>query len=419
MKVTLLSTSDASGGAAIACLRLLKALRCQGKVTATLLVQTQLTKEEGVTTVATTGFEKKLAFGRFALDRLYFFFREKSKSVRFAFSPANVGIDVSRHALVADADVVHLHWINFGFLSLKSIGQLTQLNKPIVWTLHDMWAFTGGCHYSGTCMHYQTHCQSCPFLKKPSPTDLSYQVFEQKLRLYKDAPITFVTCSQWLARLAKESTLLRQFDIRAIPNPIDTTVYLPLDRSKARQSLGLPLNKKLVLFGAMNTQDRRKGFVYLIEALTLLKNTADHSERIELVVFGKANPETLDNLPFRVNYLGTVSEQTKLVDVYNAVDVFVLPSLEDNLPNTVIESLACGTPVVAFDTGGIPEMIDHGQNGYLARYQSGEDLAAGVSQTLFQEDQERLRNEARRKVMEHFTEEIVAKQYLQLYRELV
>jgi len=413
LKVTLLSTSDIYGGAAIAGYRLFKALR-KNRVRAHLLVQNKLTSDEEVATISRTYWQKKKTFLRFALDRLRFLPYEKNKGVRFAFSPGNVGINLTEHSLIRQADVIHLHWINFGFLSLRSIRQLAKLNKPIVWTFHDMWAFTGGCHYSGDCTRYRTHCYHCPFLRNPGPRDLSFRVFEEKIKTFAHLPLTVVTCSEWLAGLARESALLKSFQVRSIPNPIDTQVYRPLDQAECRRHLGLPADKKLILFGAMNTHDTRKGFVYLTEALEQLKDRMD----VELIIFGKTDEQTLRALPFKVNYLGALSQPEKLVPVYNAADVFVLPSLEDNLPNTVIESLACGTPVVGFQMGGLPEMVEHRVTGYVAAFKSAADLAKGIGYVLFEADVPVLRTRSRAKALRDYSEEVVAVQYYQLYKEM-
>jgi glycosyltransferase involved in cell wall biosynthesis len=414
VQITLLSTSDIYGGAAIAGYRLFKALR-KNRVQAHLLVQNKLTKDEEVITISQTYWQQKKTFLRFALDRLLFLPYEKDKGVRFAFSPGNVGINLAEHPLVRQADVINLHWINFGFLSLRSIRQLAKLNKPIVWTFHDMWAFTGGCHYSGDCTHYRTHCHDCPFLRNPGPRDLSFRVFKEKIKTFAHLPLTVVTSSEWLAGLARESALLKSFRVQSIPIPIDTQVYQPLDQSECRRQLGLPADKKLILFGAMNTRDTRKGFAYLAEALEQLKDQKD----VELVVFGKADEQTLKALPLKVNYLGAISQPEKLVPVYNAADVFVLPSLEDNLPNTVIESLACGTPVVGFRMGGLPEMVEHRVTGYVADFKSATDLAKGIGYVLFEADAPALRTQARAKALRDYSEEVVTARYYQLYAEVV
>jgi glycosyltransferase involved in cell wall biosynthesis len=420
MKVALINTFHFSGGAAVACHRLMQALQKNG-VEATMLVQERNFPDKNVVEAETGYINGKKAFLRFAAERFYFLFYEKSKEVRFAFSPANIGTDVSRHPLIRQADIIHLHWINFGFLSIDTLKKLIQLNKPIVWTLHDMWAFTGGCHYSGSCTKYETHCHSCPFLRNPQPKDLSYRVFEQKLALLSKANIRFVTCSQWLKELALQSTLLRTFPVEAIPNPIDVDVYKPMSKQQAREALKLPSDTKLILFGAFKIADPRKGFHFLQKALHILKSTySAQAGNIGLLLFGKTDPVLAKtDLAFPQYHLGKLSSTPQLVQAYNVADVFVLPSLEDNLPNTVMESLACGTPVVAFNTGGVPEMVIHGQNGYLARYQSAEDLADGIYDILFAADTNELSKQARQQVLANFNESLIAQKYSQVYNQLL
>lgn len=423
MKILLINTFDNYGGAALACKRLLKALNQTADVEAKLLVQVKKTEDDTVFGLANGYFSKKKAFFRFALERLGFYWYEKNKSVRFAFSPANVGVDISSHPLVLEADILHLHWTNFGFLSLNSLEKLIRLGKPIVWTLHDMWTFTGGCHYVGDCLNYQSKCGNCQFLKNPQPKDWSYQIFQQKFQLFYHSNIQLVACSRWLADKANQSALLKRstnsqkkFIIRAIPNPIDISIFKPIDKTVARQHFQLPKDKFLLLFGAMNLNDTRKGFQYLKEALQILakKNPSIH-QKIELLVFGKSDINTFVDIPFEVNNLGFLSNQTALINAYNAADVFVLPSLEDNLPNTVTEALACGTPAIAFDTGGLPEMIDHQQNGYLAEYKSAEDLAKGIAFIFQYQNQTELQANARNKAVSYFSEARIVNLYKEVY----
>lgn len=419
MKVTLVNTFQFSGGAAVACYRLMQALN-KHQVDTRMLVQQKNFEDQRVSTISDTFAGKQTALLRFSAERFYFLLHEKNKQVRFAFSPANVGTDISRHPLIRQADIIHLHWINFGFLSLTSIQKLMELGKPIVWTLHDMWAFTGGCHYSGDCKRYQNHCQYCPFLRLPHPRDLSYRVFAEKAALLEKAPVTFVACSQWLAGLATQSRLLEKHQILSIPNPIDTTVYKPADKSLVRQALALPAEKKIILFGAFKITDPRKGFIYLMQALHILQQKyPDTAGRIALLVFGKTDPAIIQELPFEVFNLGTLTQTSQLVEAYTAASVFVLPSLEDNLPNTVMEAMACGTPVVTFDTGGFPEMIQHLENGYLAAYRSADSLAEGIYQVLFKMDYTQLSSKARTKVEKTYTEEVVAGKYKALYESLL
>ncbi|MES2377287.1 MAG: glycosyltransferase family 4 protein [Bacteroidota bacterium] len=418
MKVTLINTSDAGGGAPAACLRLLKAL-VWAKVDARLLVQYKKTGDERVDGIVKSLTTKLKAKADFLRERISFIlFHEKDKSVRFAFSTANAGTSIVKQPLVANADIIHLHWTNSGFLSIADLKDLVDTGKPIVWTLHDMWAFTGGCHYSGACDNYLRECGNCPFLRDASDNDISHTGWLRKAAMFKNAKnITFVTCSKWLAGVAKQSSLIKDFRIEAIPNPIDINIFSPKDKLSARQKRGIDPSAKIILFGAANINDRRKGVSYLVNALNILK--ADHlqSGEIEIVIFGKNKHFDVTQLPFKVHELSLITSQDELAEIYSMADLFVTPSLEDNLPNTVMEALSCGTPVVAFNTGGIPEMVDHQRTGYLAEFKNAADMAKGLFETL-NGDAAQLAANARQKVLDNYTNEIVAQQYINLYKSI-
>lgn len=402
MNVLLLNTY-AHGGAGVACRRLQKALSGEG-VEANLISAAEVP-------------------GRwpFYAERLSFLPYERDKSVRFAFSPANFGHDLRRHPLVQAADILHLHWVNQGFLSLQNIRQLAELGKPIVWTLHDMWAFTGGCHYSRGCTNFQHECGECPFLRRPGPRDLSHRIWAKKKRLFP-ANVQFVTCSEWLAGVARSSALLHDFPIRAIPNPIDTASFAPISadaRSAFRRANGILPGAFVLLFAAMKISESRKGFHLLLESLQFLRR--EHPELLlEIVVLGQADPEALAALPYPTHAQGLVRDPAKLIGLYAAADVFVIPSLEDNLPNTVMESLACGTPVAGFATGGIPEMVGHRTEGFIAPQGDSRQLADGIRWILQGERSlETLRQAARHKAEQHYAEAVVAKRHIALYQELL
>ena len=444
MKITILSTFDNFGGAAIAASRLNKSLNSNG-LSSNMLVQDKKGKLPNVESIAQNWFQKKLALFRFALDRYQFAFYEKNKEVRFVFSQAKIGVDVSKNPLIQQSDIIHLHWINFGFLSLNSLEKLFKTNKPIVWTLHDMWAFTGGCHYSRECTNYERNCGNCEqFLKNPSDNDLSHQVWERKKEIFSNTNLTIVTCSEWLAQKARESSLLKDKTIISIPNPIDTDVFRPIEKNVARAYFKLAPDKKYILFGAVKISDERKGFAYFIEALAILDvrcsmfgiDEALNSEsrtsnngnqtskrkyrksKIEILIFGQAQASDFEELPFKVNILGKLSDLATIVSAYSAATVFVSPSIEDNLPNTIMESMACGTPVIGFNVGGIPEMIDHKLNGYLANYKSAEDLAKGIQYVLQEADYQQLCDNARRKTLESYSEEIISEKYKKVYESM-
>ena len=401
MKVLLLNTY-ARGGAAVACLRLKDALE-QAGVDAKILSADQAGSR-----------------WPFYAERLSFLPFERDKSVRFSFSLANFGKNLLRHPLVQEADVLHLHWINQGFLSLQGIQELSLLGKPMVWTLHDMWAFTGGCHYSRGCDHFQECCGHCPYLKNPSPNDLSHRIWVRKQHLFPKN-IQFITCSAWLASVARSSSLLKNYPITNIPNPIDVTLFQPLsetERKNFRLSKGINPQSRLLLFAAMNVSEERKGFRFLQEALDFLKS--QHPDfQVEIMVIGKAQPEVLSALPYPVHALGMIQDQRELIRIYGSADVFVIPSLEDNLPNTVMESLACGTPVAGFKTGGIPEMVGHLEQGFIAPQGDSRKLAEGIYWVLSKANLSVLSKQAREKATSDYANALIAKQYTDIYQNML
>jgi glycosyltransferase involved in cell wall biosynthesis len=324
----------------------------------------------------------------------------------FAVSFGNTGIDISRLPEVQKADIIHLHWVNHGALSLKNIGQLLQLGKPVVWTMHDMWPFTGICHHSFDCVQYQTRCTLCPQCRGKD----AQRIFENKLQQWKN--IHFVGCSRWIASLAQQSALTVSSSVCSIPNALDTNLYSPIDKRQARSLLSLQQNKKYVLFGAMNTASPIKGFSFLREADKLIK-----ADNVEYLVFGKHGEKAVEQLSHKGVNLGYVSdEQTKRL-IYSAADVFVTPSLADNLPNMIAESMACATPCVGFRIGGIPEMIDNGINGFVADYKDSAGLAHGIDKILKTDIS--FNTAARQKAVSTYAYPMVAQQYISLYQSLI
>ncbi len=403
MKIALLTTYP-HGGAGIACKRLQAALQSSG-VYADLLTINDLSWN-----------------WPFYAERLSFLPFERDKSVRFAFSLANFGHDLSRHPIVRKADVLHLHWINQGLLSLKNIQKLIRLSKPVVWTLHDMWAFTGGCHYSRGCLRYLNQCGNCPMLSKPAPDDLSNRIWRQKKRYFTEN-LNFITCSTWLADIAKKSELLENFPITVLPNTLDTTVFAPRKPTQVaafRTQQGTQPNATVLLFAAVKVRDERKGFHFLKQALEIVRRENPERE-IMLMVIGHTEPGDLEGLPYPIQSLGVIRDPEKLALAYASADVFIIPSLEDNLPNTVLEALSCGTPVIGFNTGGIPEMVEHQQNGYIATAQTGQALADGIRWFLNHKDFsiDRLKRAARQTIELRFAPEIVANQHIALYQSLL
>ncbi|GHV64847.1 glycosyl transferase [Bacteroidia bacterium] len=416
MKILILSTSERNGGAAIAANRLMHALNKAGQE-AKMLVRDKQTKDERVVSINTNWFAKKINFIRFAWERWVIFVHNRfNKKNLFAVSIANTGTDISKHPLVQEADILHLHWLNQGFLSLKNIRQLIATGKPVVWTMHDMWAGTGICHYSRDCMRFTDSCCNCPYLRKSTKNDLSHKMFVKKNTLFLESNIHFVGCSHWIAEKAKASWNLRHAAISNIPNPIDTTLFRPFGKATAREKFNLPVDKKLILFAAAKLSDTRKGMDYFVEACRSL--LVEVGNMVEVVLLGGKMAEQLV-LPLKTNPLGYLKTPSDIVAAYAACDIFVIPSLEDNLPNTVMEAMACGTPCVGFNVGGIPEMIDHKKNGYVAEYKSASDLAAGILWVLDNVVRLSLSEACVKKVLTNYAEAVVAKQYTELYESML
>ena len=419
MRVLFLNTSDSKGGAAIAAKRLMDTLRKEG-IDVSMIVRDKATDDPAVIKIRSSKWMNKI---RFMYERLGIFIHNGfNRENLFAVSQANTGVDISRYSEVKWADVIHIHWINQGFLSLKDIHRLVATGKPVVWTMHDMWPCTGICHHARDCVSFMSKCGSCFFLQSNKERDLSTAVFRKKQqRIFCEENITMVGCSQWLAGKAKTSALTKRLRVISIPNPIDIQQFKSYsDKESCRRRLGLPEHKQLILFGAANVTDKRKGIYYLIDAINrLLVVDPCLAEKMGIVAFGEAKAEFVNLVKIPVYPLGYVFDVSQIVALYNAIDVFVTSSLEENLPNTIMEAMACGVPCVGFRIGGIPEMIDHKENGYIDEYKYADDLAAGIDWVLNKSDRDELSRNARRKVEENYSEAVVAKQYIQLYQRLL
>ena len=416
MRVLIINTSERMGGAAIAAGRLMDALRNNG-IQAKMLVRDKQTDR-----VTVIGLKKSLwKIWQFIWERIVIWKANHFKKHNlFEVDIANTGTNVISLPELSQADVIHLHWINQGMLSLKDIRRIIESGKPIVWTMHDMWPFTGICHYAGDCDKYTTHCENCPILYKGNKKDLSFHTFQQKKRMLEGSHIHFVSCSQWLGNMAKRSKLIGNHSIVSIPNAINTNLFKPRDKQAARHKLGLPMDKQLLLFGSMKTTDKRKGIDYLVNACELLaKSPPDFCKQLGVVILGKESNLYESLFPFPIYSMNYVNSEKELADIYNAVDLYVTPSLQDNLPNTIMEAMACGIPCVGFNVGGIPEMIDHLHNGYVADYKSAEDFANGIHWALSEGEYESLSQEAHRKVLTSYSESAVAKRYIEIYNKIM
>jgi len=311
-----------------------------------------------------------------------------------------------------DYDVLHLHWINYRFIPLSKLPR----NKPVVWTLHDSWPFTGLCHLPYACRGFTARCGRCPALHSDDAQDYSHTIWEKKKKIYQDLDLHIVAPSHWMAECARSSSLLGGFDIQVIPNCIDTGQFAPVGRESACQRWGLDPGKKHILFSGMNVQaDPNKGYDYLQNALKLLP--ADVVKDTELVLIGSKNHAVTEVGGLKAINLGFFGKAEDAAAVYSAADVTVVPSLSENLSYTIMESLACGTPVAAFNVGGNGDLITQQVNGYLAREKDERDLSEGIGWCLSQR-KESLSAATRSFVLEHFSPETIARQYLSLYSRI-
>jgi glycosyltransferase involved in cell wall biosynthesis len=312
-------------------------------------------------------------------------------------------------------DVVNLHWLGSGYIPFKD---LVKIKPPVVWTFHDMEAFTGGCFYDEECGRYVDSCGNCPQLKKSGENDLSHRTWKSKKEIHSRFKPLIVCPSNWLAECSRNSSILKSHQIDVIPYGLDLEAFRPVEKREARKKLKLPTDKKIVLFGAVSsTRDSRKGFDLLVEAERQL--VALNEPNIFLAVFGSPQPYEQMGMKTPGQSLGLVNNDETLANIYSAADVFVAPSRQDNLPNTVIESLACGTPVVAFQIGGMPDMIDHKKTGFLAPAFDCKQLAEGIQFCVSETNNPKLCDESRRKAKAEFPLSLQAERYLDLYRSLL
>jgi len=418
LKVVHLNTYDGNGGAGRGCLRLSNALTAQG-VDSKIVVHYQFGHDPHIKTFNSNAFQKGWAAASIILERVLA--KRYLKPLRTPFSFTWFGRSVVNHPDVKAADVIHLHWINHGFLNPKHLAELANLKKPIVWTFHDSNAFTGGCHVRYTCEHFLRECGNCPLLINAHDNDISHRQWLQKNQAYANLDFNIIAPSSWMLNSVLKSSLMMSRVAQRIPNTLETDIFKPIDKTEAKKKAALNPDKFVFLSGFMpSRKDLHKGTQYLLDSLEILKiRLGKNAEDIELVVFGNRNTEGVPEFPFKTTFLGTITDDAQLANCYAAADAFLIPSLEDNLPYTVMESLACGTPVVAFATGGIPDMVQHEYNGYLAEYRSSESFADGMEWAISHGGTSALQKNACQTVMDKFSEEVVAKQHIALYQELV
>ncbi|MEN6454138.1 MAG: glycosyltransferase family 4 protein [Prolixibacteraceae bacterium] len=326
------------------------------------------------------------------------------------FSSALAGYNFLSHPSYHWADIIHLHWINGGMVNVK---HLSKIKKPVVWTLRDMWPMTGGCHYSLTCDRYKIGCGKCVQLKSSNNHDLSRINFKRKQK-FLPRECVYVGISPWLANTAKESKLLKERDVRMIFNNVSSSEFFPLDKQLARTVLQIDTPKKIILAGAQKITDPYKGFDRFLDAVSRLSPS-----EYFIVFFGRIPGEEAAKTGLEYKSFGFVHDTVTLRLLYSAADIFVAPSLMDAFGKTLVESLACGTPVVCFDATGPKTIVDHKQNGYKAVPYDPEDLRRGIEWVAHSDNYPQLVKSAREKAIQLYDARLIARQYHQLYLEIL
>lgn len=305
---------------------------------------------------------------------------KKKKGTYYFSFPKYLGTNVSKHPILRDADVIYLHWIVGGFLDFTNIERILKIGKPVVFFMHDMWPITGGCHHSFDCVNYKVNCEYCPIFKRESRYSYASEEFKIKKRLFtKYDNVYFLSPSKWLFSCARESGLLVNKPISHIPNMLNQDLFKPFEKKTAKQILNIGEDTLTVSFGCVAGKNNvYKGWSYLEEALNIIYRE-NPEIKLSLIIFGSEyDQSTVDSLPYPVKFMGIINDETTMVVLNNAVDLFVSPSLAESFGLTFLENIMCGTPAVGFNVGGVPEIIEHKVNGYLAEYKSSEDLAKGI-----------------------------------------
>ncbi len=415
MKVIHISTSDC-GGAGKAAFRLHLALRLIG-IDSKMLVLYHRTSDKYV-----VQFEPNESIFKRMLNELRnkTINRDYQKNTHSKtpemFSDDRTIYDICKHPLIQEADIVHMHWVA-GMINYTGFFPKI-FHKSIVWTLHDMNPFTGGCHYSWNCEKYKDICDACPQLGTNSLNDLSKKIWTRKKKSYIRSDIHVVTPSKWMANCAGSSQLFHNFTVDVIPNGLSISLFTKRKKKYARDLLHLPKDKTLILFEAQSLNNIRKGVWFTKKILSSLKREFDIS-KLGLVILGNHTNQQIIDDEYSVYPLGTIYDELLLSICYSAADFFIIPALEDNFPNTVLESMACGTPVIGFNVGGIPDIVKHGESGLLAQVKNNEELTGHVMWMVNHPEKcLQMGVNARKIVEKECSSEKQAKRYYQLYQSI-
>jgi len=411
MKPLLLNSYDV-GGAARAVLRLNEGLQCKG-IASQVLVQFKSNTTFDVMSPQSC-LAKGAAHLKIYADAFPVMFYKKRPLLNF--TPAFVRDNIIKQIDSVKPDIIHLNWMANGFLRLEN---LQKMNAPLVWTLHDSWAFTGGCHVPFECTKYCQSCGECPVLGSKKDYDLSRWVYLRKQNAWKNINLTLVAPSNWLADCARSSSLFRNNRVVVIPNGLDSTLFKPCEKKTARSYFNIPDNKKIILFGANNgTSDPNKGYHLLIDAMRHLAK-AGWSEKCELVVFGSSQLQNFPVSTIKIKHLGRLDDDSLLASLYSAADVMAVPSIQESFGQTITEAMACGTPVVCFDATGPKDIVDHMVNGYKAQPFDTHNFAVGIECILKSTCYEELSRNARNKVVREYDIQVIAQKYIHLYEDIL
>lgn len=423
MRILHFSTEDITGGAAKAAYRLHSTLREAGHQSRMVVLHK---KSEDDSVIQLPPAEPRPWASRF--ERL----RNQIPGLRrippvanytFNFDPEpQANFQSLLNTQTEPPEILCLHWIN-GFLNVKAIRQLyDRFRCPIVWVMADQEPLTGGCHYSFGCEGFKLECGNCPQLTPSHSADHSHTVWQRKRELLSDLPICFVAPTSWGRERLQQSSLFRRHRCELIPYPIDPQIFRPFDRSIARDLLHLPQDKKILFFGATYLEDRRKGISQLLDSMRLVASQAPSTElndAVYLLIAGLNGKSLMDKLPFEGKYVGHLQDELTLALAYQAADIFVCPSLEDAGPMMIPEAMMCGTPVVAFNAGGAPDLIESGKTGYLATLADANDLASGILALLEADKGQAICDTAFLRARERHLPGSIAQQYIALYQSLL
>jgi glycosyltransferase involved in cell wall biosynthesis len=417
MRIIHLSTNDVRGGAARAAYRLHRGL-CRQGLESLMFVAHRGSDDPSVTSYVPpmdfpSGLRRVLRRGLIWRDFMRYENSRRSADVSFSDCRSEYGAALLKQ--LPSCDLINLHWIA-GFVDYRSFFARVPSHIPIVWTLHDMNPFTGGCHYDEDCGRFVECCGGCPQLGSNDLHDLSRQIWRRKRNIFQQIEpdtLHIVTSSLWLTEEAKRSSLLGRFPISAIPYGLDTDIFSPRNRAVAREAFQIPENARVVLFVAHSALDRRKGFTLLAEALAGMGGIDD----LFLLSLGEGKPALKVEIPHL--HLGYIANERILSLVYSAANVFVIPSLQEAFGQTALESMACGTPVVGFDVGGIPDFVRHGKTGLLAPLRDVRELRSAIVE-LLQDPAKRdeMAAHCRRVAQEEYSYQVQVRRYVDLYETI-